>query len=286
VAATDSEWIPAANAKSADSTCSQIIANGRTVTDTFYLHVRLGTQSTNEALRVFQRTALQEMLPYLRVPDTLVADFAWEPDSVAWRVRKPRRASGPSPRDSGEIQTIGGELDAMLSFDIGREGKIEDLRVSFPSQVRALHDSLTVGLRAASAAGAIPPVPANLTAPQHFDVRFAMRERRERGFIPVDTIYVRFPVYTKDAVVSTMNPPSYPYNAKVMGLDGMVMTSFVIEADGTVRPGSLRILEAKYADFIRAVAASLKTARYKPYEYRGCPIPGHAHQPFEFAMGG
>ncbi|HUR00278.1 MAG TPA: energy transducer TonB [Gemmatimonadaceae bacterium] len=284
---SDWEWLPGANTKPADSTCQQILANGRTVSDTFYLHVRLGLQSTDEAARVFQRTVLQEILPYLRLPDTLAADFAWEADTLSWRRKTARQPSAKAASTGPDsVRPIGGELDAMLSFDLGRSGNVEALSVSFPSQVPAIHDSLVAAVRLAVATIAIPPIPDNLAAPQHFDVRLVVRERPEAEVTPVDTLQIRFPVYTKGAVVQAMQRPNYPARALEERRNGEVMTSFVIDPNGSMRPHSLRVLSANYSDFILEVARSLKTALFFPAEYRGCLIPVHVHQPFEFAVAG
>lgn len=286
------DWVRDANVKPADSTCEQVIANARTTTEPFYLYLRLGVQPDGERVRVFRRTVVEGMLEHLRFPDTALADFAWRTDPTAWRKLPPkhelpdqpaRRARAPDAEP--EWQQTGGELDAMIAFEVNRNGEIDSLKTTFPSQIPALHDALLEMVRKAHAARAIPPIPDQISAPQRFELRLAVLESEDAAATAVDTVNVRFPLYSKTARIQSVKPLKYPGLPNKLLFEEKVVISFVVDTNGSIRPRSQRVLAAKKLPFVQEAARSIEGAKFQPAEYRGCALASHVHQEFVFDSG-
>ena len=282
------EWAPGANVKPADSTCTEVLAAGRTISDTFHLYAQVGVQSPDQATRIFQRTVVAEILTMINLPDTVVADFAWGRDSTVWRLKAGR--SRPAPRTREELEEARrlsrSEFDSRILFRVTREGRVDSLDVVLPSQIRGMHEAFVAAVRRADSARALPPIPDNLSAPQIFAIGLLIRDEPVPESQPFRILQVRFATYTKEVGARTIRTPRYPPEAIAARREGSVMFSFVIDADGSVRRSSVRVLNEARHEFIRAVTGSLFSATFEPAQYRGCPIASHEHMPFEFAIGG
>ena len=275
-----SNWLPYANAKPADSSCAEILAGARTSAESLHLHLRVGVDTDDQPTRVFQRTVVQELLPFLTYRDTIRAGFARVPDPRAWKsVSAPRPSRGVRP-----AKTIGGVYDALISFQLKRDGSVDSMRVEFESQIPELHHLLLRALQRADSAGVLPPVPEQLSAPQRFAIRLVVREDPEPDQPAVTVVVVKFPMYTKDPTVSRMTAPPYPDRQRRQGNDGSVLTTFIIDTNGSVRRRSIRILEATDADFVVPVGRALESGLFYPAEYRGCPLAVQMQLPFEFVV--
>lgn len=78
--------------------------------------------------------------------------------------------------------------------------------------------------------------------------------------------------------------PSYPPTLKAQGEEGFVRVQFVIRADSTLDPESVRVLEASHELFANAVRVSLPRMRFRAALVNGRPVDQLVQQPFGFKI--
>jgi TonB family protein len=76
--------------------------------------------------------------------------------------------------------------------------------------------------------------------------------------------------------------PDYPAEARARGLQGKVLAEFVVNVDGTVVPGSIRVVNSTDSLFSAAVEQFLPQARFTPARNGSQPVKQLVQQPFEF----
>ena len=76
--------------------------------------------------------------------------------------------------------------------------------------------------------------------------------------------------------------PHYPEGERDARHQGEVNAEFVVDENGVMVPGTLRILSYASEAFARAVFEFLGRARFTPATIGGCPVKELVMQPFQF----
>jgi TonB family protein len=78
--------------------------------------------------------------------------------------------------------------------------------------------------------------------------------------------------------------PSYPAAEKARGEEGSVLALFVVRADGTLDPASIKIVRATSDSFADAVRTALTKMKFSAAEVGGRTVAQMVQQPFEFQI--
>ena len=76
----------------------------------------------------------------------------------------------------------------------------------------------------------------------------------------------------------------YPDALRSAKVEGEVLAQFVVDADGSYAPGTLKILKSSHPLFTTAVSNALPTMHFVPAEIGGRKVRQLVQQPFTFAM--
>ncbi|HJP59345.1 MAG TPA: TonB family protein, partial [Gemmatimonadaceae bacterium] len=96
-------------------------------------------------------------------------------------------------------------------------------------------------------------------------------------------------VYTSDQVdnPARLTPasasPAYPDSLWRAAVAGRVVAEFIVDAEGAIEPGSLRIVSSTHPYFTSAVKAALDDAVFTPARLGGQPVRQIVQVPFVFA---
>jgi protein TonB len=106
---------------------------------------------------------------------------------------------------------------------------------------------------------------------------------------PVPVVYageaMRAEQVEKPAALAPGNsPPRYPEALRASGVEGQVIASFIISAEGRYEEGSLRFVKSGNPLFERAVQAALPRMRFVPAEIAGRPVRQLVEMPFVFTL--
>ena len=81
------------------------------------------------------------------------------------------------------------------------------------------------------------------------------------------------------------NPaPRYPDAARAAGMEGEVVTQFVVNADGSPDVETLKVLKATDPQFVDAVKSVLSQMRFYPAEVNGRAVRQLTQMPFQFTL--
>jgi TonB family protein len=100
-----------------------------------------------------------------------------------------------------------------------------------------------------------------------------------------DTTYTVFEV---DAIVERYEgtaAPVYPSDLAEAGIEGVVRTSYVVDATGQVDTTTIRILSSDDPRFTASVQTALVEMRFRPATRRGKPVRQLVEQRFRFQIG-
>lgn len=93
---------------------------------------------------------------------------------------------------------------------------------------------------------------------------------------------------TSDTIGAQMSPtslpPTYPNQLRAANIEGRVIASFVVRANGTVDMNTLQIVKSDHDLFAIAVAASLRQTSFRPATVRGVPVDWRLQMPFAFSL--
>jgi protein TonB len=76
----------------------------------------------------------------------------------------------------------------------------------------------------------------------------------------------------------------YPAELKAAGIEGEVVAQFVVNADGTVDPGTFKVLRATDSRFVAAVKNLLSTMKFDPAVVDGRSVRQLQQMPFTFSL--
>jgi protein TonB len=89
----------------------------------------------------------------------------------------------------------------------------------------------------------------------------------------------------KQAALAPGNsPPRYPEVLRASGVEGQVVATFIISAEGRYEAGSLRFVRSDNALFERAVESALVRMRFVPAEIGGRKVRQLVEMPFVFTL--
>ena len=74
------------------------------------------------------------------------------------------------------------------------------------------------------------------------------------------------------ASVLLQRAPRYPPALQAAGLEGRVSVRFVIDGEGRVEPGSIRITSATHAGFVESARETIIRTLFRPARVRGRPV--------------
>jgi TonB-like protein len=87
----------------------------------------------------------------------------------------------------------------------------------------------------------------------------------------------------KDAAPRDDNPPvAYPAGVEGDSLQANVILRFVVAADGTAEPGTVEVVRAAPAPFMKAAYTSLIRQHFVPATVNGCAVAQQVDYPFAF----
>lgn len=80
--------------------------------------------------------------------------------------------------------------------------------------------------------------------------------------------------------------PRYPDALRANGIEGVVLTQFVVNADGRVDMATLKVLKSDREEFTTAVRDALTAMEFEPARVKGAAVRQLMQQPFQFSLGG
>ncbi|MCV6587457.1 MAG: TonB family protein [Marinobacterium sp.] len=93
------------------------------------------------------------------------------------------------------------------------------------------------------------------------------------------------PTVDRSAIPLVRVPPRYPRRAIRRGLEGAVTVEFTVNPDGTVKPGSIKVIKSDPPGvFDKAVKKSILRWRFKSRTRHGQPVEFRAQQTLEFKL--
>jgi protein TonB len=78
--------------------------------------------------------------------------------------------------------------------------------------------------------------------------------------------------------------PTYPSSLRESGVEGQVVVEFVVNENGRVDPGSVKIIESSHALFTSSVRTALEKMRFSPAKVGGTSVKQYVRQPFTFKL--
>jgi TonB family protein len=76
----------------------------------------------------------------------------------------------------------------------------------------------------------------------------------------------------------------YPKELRRKGLEGEVLATFVVDAQGDVVPNSMHVVRSTHDDFSKAVAEAMPKMHFRPMRLDGCPAAIMVQGPFSFRL--
>lgn len=93
------------------------------------------------------------------------------------------------------------------------------------------------------------------------------------------------PSIDRNAIALVRVPPRYPRRAVRRGQEGAVTVEFTVNADGSVKPGTIRVIKSEPPGvFDKAVKRSILRWRFKSRTQGGQPVSFRAQQTLEFKL--
>jgi protein TonB len=86
------------------------------------------------------------------------------------------------------------------------------------------------------------------------------------------------------SLISGSAAPRYPESLRIAGVEGKVVAQFVVDFEGRVEDGTVRIVRSDNSLFDEAVRAALTRMRFTPAEIAGRKVRQLVQMPFVFAL--
>jgi TonB family protein len=96
--------------------------------------------------------------------------------------------------------------------------------------------------------------------------------------------YFDFQVDRSVRPVSGSRGPTYPEELRAQAIEGEVLAQFVVDTNGTVLEGSLRVLRSTHAEFEAAVRRAVPQLLFSPAIKDGRNVRQMVQQPFHFRL--
>ena len=217
-----------------------------------------------------------------------------------------------SDRNSGGAATSAGVHVALIlsALYVTNANPLPAVATESPTRVdyfvpRAAASSARPEARASAQPGtAIPRTPAlvGLSIPTNIppvDIKLALGSGDDfpesRSFAGAsETVGGTGPIETKNtydarevdipAALADGPLPDYPASLRTAGIEGNVVAEFVVNADGTAIPRSVRILSSTNDLFAESVRSAIRRMRFVPARIAGRPVSQTVQQLFVFKL--
>jgi len=142
---------------------------------------------------------------------------------------------------------------------------------------------ITRSVAMASVAGLLTIVACELEAPAD-PAREPIAAAPKPTFVPAGAPMFEFQVESPATPLPGGQTPRYPEELRKAGIEGEVLTSFIVGPDGRVDVGSFKVMKSTHREFTDAVARALPDMRFKPATVGGKAVRQLIQQPFSFAL--
>ena len=85
--------------------------------------------------------------------------------------------------------------------------------------------------------------------------------------------------------IAGLGIPRYPDSLRTANVSGEVLTMFVVNADGSVDPGTLKVVKSSHPLFTDAVRNALPEMRFQPAMVKGRAVRQLVQMPYAFSTG-
>ena len=248
--------------------CAVTVAAAPKESTSVKVRVALAFAERGPDVRALQRSVLSDVLSQIAFPDVLDTEMGFCGDST---IVEHYPHAQPHHRDS------------RLWFRVRSDGALDSLAVILPALSPEIEHRIIAAIQNAGSTKrlGIPP-------PGMSQLIYVVSIYADSGHenIPVfDSLYLRGPRARAPKALPGNPKPKYPTDLQEAGVEGTVITQFVIGRDGRMRDGTLRILQSSAGQFTREVSSSLRYARFRPATVGRCPVPTIVEMPFVFALG-
>ncbi|MEP6620107.1 MAG: M56 family metallopeptidase [bacterium] len=107
---------------------------------------------------------------------------------------------------------------------------------------------------------------------------------RPKAVPPAKTAYIEFGIDKEAQQVPGTGQVQYPPSLRAAGVSGEVLAQFVVEQDGKIMEGSLKILRSSDPLFTEAVREALPALRFEPATVEGKAVKQLMQMPFTFSL--
>lgn len=194
--------------------------------------------------------------------------------------------TGWQPCDSLGVRCASGALNlsAVIYVNAHNNGTLSDASVIDETITPALADSLRSALAAMSRANDVPPTGETETIA--LAIKVAPQESADSARVSTNLFKAVVPHYSWPFSSAIMPKAgvnaSYPFTARLAGVEDSVAIAFTVDADGRIVPESLDLVSANYREFVASVAHALLEARYHPAHLGDCAVATRMKQRFVF----
>lgn len=99
-------------------------------------------------------------------------------------------------------------------------------------------------------------------------------------------VYFDFQVDKPAVLAPGTSGPRYPDSLRTQGVQGDVLVQFVVEANGSVRGESIKVLLAQHPELAQTVVTALRDMQFLPAMRQQQPVAQLVQQPFSFRLDG
>lgn len=196
--------------------------------------------------------------------------------------------SGSEPCDSLGSRCVGGALSLgiVAVATAHNDGKLTDIEVLDVAQTPHFADSVNAALQSMARYWPLPP----LGDVESIPIVVRLVSEPAPDTVPAVRLVLKAKVPQYDWPFSFASMPaagvkaSYPFAARLAGLEDSVSMAFTVNSDGTIDEQSIELLTGTYRDFISSVLEALSRTRYHPAHLGDCAVATRMRQRFLFKL--
>lgn len=224
--------------------------------------------------REYADLLLQDFGQRFRVPQPLRVPVL-APGPASLRALAPNRRSAVSPR---ELRITG-----MYELTAASDGSGAEVRVRLTSMSVSFDSAVVATLEAMARDHSMPMLP-DVESDDSIPLRLSITSGPPEPGRARPLFRTTLPRYAAtDAAEAPGNPkPAYPAVERALGMDGYVLLQLVVGGDGRVEPGTVEVLQATSAPFLRSAVPLLGKLRFTPARVGSCPVPQVMQLPLRF----
>lgn len=202
----------------------------------------------------------------------------------------------PGPKYPESLRTQGVPGTVLGQFIVKEDGTVDIASIKI---LKASHEEFAASVRDALATIRFKPAlvgdkPVKQLVESPFEFSVARDASGRPGAARSVQAKLEAPTATPKPAGSSLNSvatakadnpsPEYPAALRRAGIKGSVLTSFVVNADGTVDVSSLKVLMSDHPEFTQAVRNALPNLRFEPAKVDGRAVRQLVSMPFEFSV--